>query len=206
VKADIQAADLGSEDARQKLYDTLRQAGRRIDILVNNAGFGVFGNFLDTPWERVNQMLQLDMVALTHLTRLFVPDMVARRSGYVMQVSSIGAFQPSPTYAAYSAAKSYVLSFSEALNFELRGSGVSCTAVCPGVTATEFIQTAGQQATWYQKMTMMTSGKVARMGVRAMLARRYSIVTGWFNWMMAFSTRLTPRPVLAAVAYSAMKN
>ena len=93
-------------------------------MLVNNAGFGLFGKELEIPWERTQQMLQLNMVALTQLTKLFARDMVKRGNGYIMQIASTGAYQPTPTYAAYSATKAYVLSYGEALNFELRGSGV----------------------------------------------------------------------------------
>lgn len=200
------ALDLAAAGAPQALYDLVRQEKLQVDVLVNNAGFGVYGNELDIAWEKTNQMLQLDIVALTHLTKLFARDMVKRRFGYVLQIASIGAYQPSPTYAAYSAAKAYVLSFGEALNYELRGSGVSCTVLSPGVTATEFLQVAGQKRNWFHNATMMTSVEVARIGIQAMLKRRYSVVAGFMNWLMAFSTRFTPRSMLAAVTYRLMKN
>jgi short-subunit dehydrogenase len=198
--------DLGQPNAPQALYDLMKQQHVQVDVLVNNAGFGVFGADLEIPWEKTNQMLQLDVVALTHLTKLFARDMVRRSFGYVLQVASIGAFQPSPTYAAYSAAKAYVLSYGEALNFELRDSGVSCTTVCPGVTATEFLAVAGQHRTWFHESTIMTSAKVARIAIRAMEKRRYSVVPGFMNWLTAFFTRFTPRPVLAWMTYMAMRN
>lgn len=200
------ALDLTAPGAPQALYDLVRQQKLQVDVLVNNAGFGVFGNELDIAWEKTNQMLQLDIVVLTHLTKLFARDMVKRRDGYVLQVASIGAFQPSPTYAAYSAAKAYVLSFGEALNYELKGTGVSCTVVSPGVTATEFLQVSGQKRNWFHNATMMSSAEVARLGIQAMLKRRYSIVTGFMNWLMAFSTRFTPRPMLAALTARMMRN
>lgn len=206
VKVTVVALDLGAPDAPQALYDRLHAQQTPIDVLVNNAGFGVFGNELDIPWEKTRQMLQLDIVALTHLTKLFGRDMVRRGFGFFLQVASIGAYQPSPTYAAYSAAKSYVRSFSQALNYELRGTGVSSTVVSPGVTATEFLQVSGQRRTWFHKATMMTSAEVAAAGIRAMLRRRYSVVPGFMNWLTALFTNFTPDPVNAAVTYQAMKN
>jgi uncharacterized protein len=200
------ALDLGEPSAPQALFDLLKKQNVQVDVLINNAGFGLFGDELDLPWERTEQMLQLDIVTLTHLTKLFAQAMVKRGFGYIMQIASIGAYQPSPGYAAYSAAKSYVLSFGEALSFELRGTGVSCTVVSPGVTATEFLQVSGQKPTLYQRVTMMQSPEVARIGVRAMLNRRTSVITGWVNWMIAMSVRFTPKPLVLWFADRAMKN
>jgi len=206
VKVSIVTLDLGTPDAPRALHDLTRLQGLEVDVLVNNAGFGLFGRDLDLPWERVRQMLQLNMLSLTELTRLFAKDMVGRGQGYIMQIASTGAYQPSPTYAAYAAAKAYVLSYGEALNYELRGSGVSCTVISPGVTATEFLQVSGQKPTWYHRLTMMSPAAVARAGVRRMLARRPSAVIGWINWLAAFSVRLTPRPLAVAIGYQLMKN
>ena len=202
----VMALDLGDPGAPQALHDTLKAQGIAVDILVNNAGFGLYGPELDIPWDKTRQMLMLDIVALTHLTKLFARDMVGRGWGRMLQVASIGAYQPSPTYAAYSAAKSYVRSFSQALNFELRGTGVSCTAICPGITATEFLQVSGQKPTAYQRFMMMTSADVARIGIRAMLAGRYNVVPGFLNWLAALLTFVTPDPVNAAAAARLMKN
>lgn len=206
VKVSIVTLDLGTAEAPQALYDLMRLQNLSIDVLVNNAGFGLFGQDLQIPWQKTRQMLQLNMLALTELTHLFARDMVKRGSGYIMQIASTGAYQPTPTYAAYAATKAYVLSYGEALNYELRGSGVSCTVVSPGVTATEFLQVSGQKPTWYQRRTMMSSGEVARAGVRKMLARRSSAVIGLFNWLAAFSVRFTPRSLAAATGYRLMKN
>jgi len=206
VTAIVMTIDLGDPGAPQMLYDALKAQQVNVDILVNNAGFGLFGLELEIPWDKTRQMLLLDIVALTHLTKLFARDMVTRRWGRMLQVASIGAYQPSPTYAAYSAAKSYVRSFSQALNFELRGSGVSSTAISPGITATEFLQVSGQRPTAYQRMMMMTSADVAAIGIKAMLKGRYSVVPGFLNWLTALFTMITPDPVNAAAAYRLMKN
>ncbi len=205
VQVRVMPADLSDAEAREHLQRELDGAAIAIDVLVNNAGFGLYGGFLNTDWARTEQMLQLDVVALTHLTRLFLPGMVLRRQGYVLQVASIGAFQPSPTYAAYAAAKSYVLNFGVALNDELRGSGVSCTVISPGVTATEFLKVAGQKRNWFHNATMMDSAEVAAIGVRALLRRRASVVPGLINTLMAFSTRFTPLTWMAAISRWAMK-
>ena len=206
VKVMVVTLDLGDPQAPQMLYDHLKAQNTPIDVLVNNAGFGLFGMELEIPWDKTRQMLMLDIVALTHLTKLFARDMARRGFGYMLQVASIGAYQPSPTYAAYSAAKSYVRSFSQALNFELRGSGVSSTVISPGVTATEFLQVSGQKRTWFHNATMMSSARVADIGIRAMLKRRYSIVPGFMNWLTSIMVTLTPDPINAAVTYRAMKN
>jgi uncharacterized protein len=206
VTAIVMTVDLGDPAAPQMLYDTLKAQGVAVDILVNNAGFGLFGLELEIPWDKTRQMLMLDIVALTHLTKLFARDMVKRGFGRMLQVASIGAYQPSPTYAAYSAAKSYVRSFSQALNFELRHSGVTSTVISPGITATEFLQVSGQKPTAYQRAMMMTSADVAAIGIKAMLKGRYSVVPGFLNWLTALFTMITPDPVNAAAAYRLMKN
>jgi short-subunit dehydrogenase len=206
VKVSIVTLDLSAPDAPRALHDLVRLQNLEVDVLVNNAGFGLFGQELELPWDKVRQMLQLNMLTLTELSRLFARDMVKRGRGYIMQIASTGAYQPTPTYAAYSATKAYVLSYGEALNYELRGTGVSCTVISPGVTATEFLKVSGQKPTWYHRMTMMTSAEVARAGVRKMLARRGSAVIGFVNWLAAFSVRLTPRPLAAAIGYQLMKN
>ena len=189
----------------QHLCDQLRVSGQVVDVLVNNAGHGLYGEFWTVPWERLRHMLELDMVALTHLTYLVLPDMMARNFGYILHVASTGSFQPSPTYAAYAAAKSYVLSLGEALHYELRQTGVKCTVLCPGVTRTEFFEVAGQKLTAYQRLTMMESAEVARIGIEAMLKGRSSVVAGRLNALLAWVTRFVPRQVQAAMTYRLMR-
>jgi uncharacterized protein len=206
TSVDCIAMDLVEADAPQRLYDQLNGMGRPIDVLINNAGQGLYGEFTTVSWASLQQMLTLDIVALTHLTRLFAADMVKRRSGHILLVASIGAFQPTPTYAVYSAAKSYVLSLGEALHYELRQTGVQCTVLCPGVTRTEFFDVAGQRETAYQRLTMMDSSTVARIGLEAMLRGRSSVVAGRFNALLAWGTRLLPRQSLAGLASQAMRE
>jgi uncharacterized protein len=182
------AMDLTDAEAPQKLYDQIKKAERTVDVLVNNAGLGLFGEFWTMPWERLHRMLELDIVALTHLSRLFAADIAKRNYGYILLIGSTGSFQPTPTYAAYSAAKSYVLSLGEALHYELRHTAVKCTVLCPGVTQTEFLEVAGQQTTTYQQATMMEGEVVVRIGINALLRDRATIVSGWTNAFMAWCT------------------
>ena len=204
IQAHLMPMDLAAADAPQRLYDQVRAAGLTVDVLVNNAGLGLFGAFADIPWEREKMMLDLDILTVVRLTKLFAPDMVGRKFGFVLNVASTGAFQPTPTYASYAAAKSFVLSYSEAVNFELRGTGVKCTAVCPGVTRTEFFQVSGQRLTLYQRLTMMNSIDVARIGINAMLKGTSSVVAGGLNALLALSMSFIPRSWAAGLAHWVM--
>ncbi|HMV69057.1 MAG TPA: SDR family NAD(P)-dependent oxidoreductase, partial [Myxococcota bacterium] len=123
----------------------------------------------------------------------------------VLQVSSIGAYQPCPTYASYGAAKSFVLHHGEALDFELRPKGVTVTVISPGVTATEFLEVSGQEPTMYQRMMMMDSPTVARVGVDAALAGKRHVIPGVLNWLAAFSVRFVPRRVAVWMAWMSMR-
>jgi short-subunit dehydrogenase len=196
--------DLGATGAPQVLFDQLLDQAVHVDVLVNNAGSGIYGDFVAAPWESEKAMLDIDIVALTHMTKLFARDMLARKSGYILQVSSFGAYQPSPTYATYSAAKAYVLMMGEALNYELRNSGVSVTVVSPGVTATEFLKVAGQSTTLFQRLTMMDSPTVARIGIDSMLRRQASVIPGFLNSLSIFCIRLLPSRLQAAIVDIAM--
>ncbi|MDX1670876.1 MAG: SDR family oxidoreductase [Balneolaceae bacterium] len=199
VECEIIVKDLVPRQASVELYAEVKNLGLDVDILVNNAGFGLFGEFLDIDWDREREMLQLDMISLTHLTKLFAKEMSRRNFGYILQISSIGAYQPTPTYATYAAAKSYVLHFGEALNYELRDTDVSCTVLSPGVTATEFLEVSGQKPSLYQRLVMMESRDVARTGVEAMIKRRSSVVPGWMNKLAVFTIRFIPRRMAAAL-------
>ncbi len=200
----VVALDLRAPDAVTSLHERLRAEGVAIEVLINNAGFGLYGPFLASEWERQRDMLELDVVALTHLTHVFAREMAERGAGWVLLVASIGAFQPTPNYATYAAAKSYVLSFGEALAAELRPRGVRVCTTCPGVTATEFLAVAGQKRSLYQRAFMMQSPAVVRSSVRALLAGRTSVVPGIGNKVTAFSMRFTPRRLQAAMARGAM--
>lgn len=206
VKTHVVTSDLGSRDGAQQLIRSVADLGVTIDLLVNNAGFGVYGKLVDQPADRVMQMIELNLVSLTVLTHHYVKEMVGRKSGRVLQISSIGAYQPSPLYAVYSATKSYVLSFSEALNHELRGTGVSVTTVCPGLTATEFHEVAEhRKPKWMDGMTM-TAAEVAEIAVRATLRGRAVVTPGFMNKLTAFFVKLMPRSWATSMAARSMQT
>src|SRR5881398_2071290 len=153
--------DLAELDAPDKLFQRTERGNIQVDILVNNAGYGVRGAFAKTNLDDKLEMMQLNMVALTHLTKLYLPQMISRGQGRIMQVASTAAFQPGPFMAVYYATKAYVLSFSEALYEELRGTGVTVTALCPGATATGFFDRADMTSTKLFKSGAMDSKTVA---------------------------------------------
>lgn len=195
ITAKALAADLTEASAAQQIYDKLTSQGTRIDVLVNNAGFGAHGVFAALPLQRQLDMIAVNITTLTALTRLFLPDMLERRQGRILNLGSTAAFQPGPNMAVYYASKSYVLSFSEALAEELAGSGVSVTCLCPGPTKTEFAATAEMEGSLLFRLAPSDARVVARQGIAAMLAGKTLIVPGILNKIMAFSVRLSPRVV-----------
>ena len=193
------ALDLAPTPAPKFLFDQL--AGTPIDILVNNAGFGTFGEFAQMPEEEILGQIQLNVTALTQLTRLFLPLMVQRRSGRIMNVASTAAFQPGPGMAVYYATKAYVLSFSEAIANELRHSGVTVTCFCPGATHTGFAKRAGtEKSRLFKQLGAMDADKVALDGYRALMEGRTLAISGVHNWLVAQSTRFAPRRLVTAVS------
>jgi short-subunit dehydrogenase len=193
------ALDLAPTPAPKFLFDQL--AGTPIDILVNNAGFGTFGEFAQMPEEEIMGQIQLNVTALTQLTRLFLPPMVQRRSGRIMNVASTAAFQPGPGMAVYYATKAYVLSFSEAIANELRHSGVTVTCFCPGATHTGFAKRAGtEKSRLFKQLGAMDADKVALDGYRALMEGRTVAISGVHNWLVAQSTRFAPRRLVTAVS------
>jgi short-subunit dehydrogenase len=206
VCAETIALDLSARDEAETLFAAVGALGRSVDVLVNNAGFGAHGDFLAIPWARQHEMIELDVTTVVHLTHLFAAEMVRRRSGYVLNVASIAAFQPSPGYATYAAAKGFVMSFSQALNYELHGTGVSCTVTSPGVTATEFLQVAGQQHTLFTRLTIMESADVARISLAALFARRRSVVPGRINALLTWFSPRVPARLSMAVSHVIMRD
>jgi uncharacterized protein len=201
VTVKIIALDLAAPPAAKFLFDQLEREGITIDILINNAGFGVFGEFAQKPEAEILGQIDLNIRALTELTRLFVPPMVKRRSGRIMNVASTAAFQPGPLMAVYFATKAYVLSFSEAIANELRHSGVSVTCFCPGATHTDFAKRAGlENSRLFKQLGAMSAEKVALDGYRAVMEGRTLAISGVHNWVVAQSTRFAPRKMVTAVS------
>jgi short-subunit dehydrogenase len=185
--------DLSRPGAAAELAREIEGRSLAIDVLVNNAGLGAIGRFDQMDPQRINEMLQVNIVALTELTRLLLPGMVARRRGRVLFVASTASFQPGPRMAVYFATKAYVLSLGEALAYELRATGVTVTTLCPGATATNFFKTAG--ANEIALRPAMTSAEVARIGYRACKAGRRVVVTGTLNRILAVAGRLAPHAI-----------
>jgi short-subunit dehydrogenase len=168
---------------------------------VNNAGFGSLGRFQALAPDTARNIIQVNVAALTELTRLFLPGMIARRRGRILNVASTAAFAPGPLMAVYYATKAYVVSFSEALAEELRGSGVSVTVLCPGPTRTEFQAVAGMgSARLFRLPGVMDAAPVARAGYRGMMTGKRMVVPGWTNRGLPFVIRFSPRGVVARVS------
>jgi len=206
VRAHAVAADLSSLEGAKGLVLTVAELGLELTALVNNAGFGVYGKMVDADIERTLEMVELNIVSLTYLTHHYVKEMAARGRGYILQTASIGAFQPSPYYAVYSATKAYVLSFSEALHHELQGTGVSITTSCPGLTETEFHQVADHIKPDWMKGVTMSAAEVARISVQAMLRGDRTTVPGFSNWMTSVAAQLLPKSVVIPIAAATMKG
>jgi short-subunit dehydrogenase len=206
VAVDVFALDLAEPRAADRLYQQVTAAGLDVDVLVNNAGLGLYGDFADQPLDKIREMLQVNIFTLTDLTRLFVPQMRARRFGRIIEVGSIASFMPGPGYGAYSASKAYVLSLGESLNLELKGTGVSCTVVCPGMTQTNFFDVAGHtEKSLYKRLVMMRSHDVARIGIDRALKGKSKVVTGWHNWFQVFGSHFLPNRIGYLIAQLMMK-
>ena len=201
VRSQTIAVDLSQPDAPQRIFAETEGKGLQIDWLVNNAGFGTNGVFVTLPLERELEEINLNVGALVALTRLYLPGMVERRRGQIVNLGSVGSWVPTPYMATYSATKAFILSFSEALATELSGKGVGVLALCPGATKTEFQEVAGVSEN-VPEFTYMSAEAVVRQAIAAAKSGKRTLVPGWMNKVMIGSTRLTPRSVLAKVAGS----
>jgi short-subunit dehydrogenase len=192
------AADLLDPETPRKLHDALKADGTGIDILVNNAGLGHHGWFVDQPADDDVEMIRVNIEALVRMTKIFLPGMVARRSGRILNTASIAGFMPAPQMAVYHATKAFVLSFTEALAEELKDSGVTVTALCPGATDTDFFKTAGAVDTMaFQNMQVMSPQEVAKGGYEALMNGDRVYVAGGMNKAMVFMRRMMPDSVMA---------
>ncbi len=200
VSVTVLPADLSDPQAPDAIFAALQAQSIRVDILVNNAGYGARAPFAQMDWDEALGMVQLNVAALTRLTHLFLPGMVERRSGRILNIGSTGSFSPCPSMAVYGATKAYVLSFSEALSEELRGSGVSVTALCPGVTLTGFDQRANTTHNRMHWIPTMSAEQVAAIGYRALQRGTPVVVAGWQNWLLTFSVRLGPRWLIRRIS------
>jgi short-subunit dehydrogenase len=202
VQAHVVAADLASPQGPEQVFAEARRLGLEIEFLVNNAGLGASGAFAELPLGRELEMIQVNVTALVSLTRLFLPAMLLRKRGRILNVGSTAGFPPGPFMAVYYASKAFVNSFTEALWYELRGTGVTATASCPGATATEFSGVAGNDRSLLFRLGAAPAVAVARDGYRAMMKGKPMVVHGLRNKLTIQSLRLTPRALSRAVAAS----
>jgi short-subunit dehydrogenase len=207
AKVHVFAVDLRRPEAPQTIFDFLHNENIPIEVLVNNAGFGLGGEFADTKLQRELEMIQVNISALTSLTKLFLPGMIKRKSGRVLNLASTAAFQPGPLMAVYYATKAYVLSFSQALAEELRNSGVTVTVLCPGPTATEFASSANVgKSGLFAAFGVANAADVAEFGVSAMLHGRRVAIPGIKNKIVAQASRFTPRAVSTRITRMAQES
>ena len=200
ISARVLTADLSRPNASRRIAGELENEGLRIDVLVNNAGLGLYGEFSKSDLDRQLEVLQVNAVALTELTRLLLPGMIERGRGRVLNVASTAAFQPGPYMAVYYATKAYVLSFSEAIAEELKGTGVTVTALCPGPVTTEFQEVAGVDAALFPKPLVMDAPEVARAGWEAARRGKRVVVPGVANKVLRQTVRFSPRRLVTAAA------
>jgi len=197
-KIELLVEDLSKINIAESIYNKFKN--KPIHILINNAGFGLFGPFSESNWEKNSTMLHLHVLTTTHLTKLFLPGMIKRKEGKILNVSSLAAFQPGPLMSLYYASKAYILSFSEAISNELKGTGVTVTVLCPGPTKTEFQKVVSNSSS-NNKITfnMACPKAVVFYGYNAMLKGKTVAIPGFFNKFLSILPRILPRNATAAL-------
>ena len=207
VKVTIIESDLSKDGAAERIFEETEGLGLKVDFLINCAGFGDLGPFSECDKDWQADMIRVNDISLTVLTRLFLPDMIARGSGRVLNVSSIAAFQPGPLMSVYYASKAYVQSFTEALAVELKGTGVRVSVLCPGPTDTPFLVEAGQTGqNMFKKSACKTADYVAEYGLKRAMKNKVVIVVGLSSKLLIFFERLLPRSVIRRVVYMIQKK
>lgn len=205
-KVEVIACDLGAPDAAVNLYQQVTERGLEIECLINNAGFGTHGIFHKLPLDREVEEINLNITSVVALARLFIEGMVARRRGTIINVASTAAFQPVPYMATYAATKAFVLNFSEAVAHEVRDSGVTVMALCPGPTRTEFQGTAGVENSSFPSFAYMDAKTVVAQALASAKRGKAVRINGLFNQVMAQSNRISPRSVVARIAGAMFKG
>ncbi len=207
IDVKIYAKDLSIVDNAKFIYEDLKMNNISVDYLVNNAGFGINDHYVNIDWQREQEMFNLNMITLAYFTKKFAKDMKVKKIGRILNIGSTGSFQPGPHMAGYCATKAFVLSLSEAVNYELRGTNVRVTTLCPGVTDTKFHSIAQTRNTLMSKfLSHSTPEKVAKYGFKIMVKGKSLGVHGLLNKIMIFSNRFTCRRMLIAFAGKLLKK
>jgi short-subunit dehydrogenase len=201
VHVHVLSKDLSDINTAKEIIDYCSQNNLSIDYLVNNAGFGDYGFFAESDWHKQLQMINLNITMLTCLTRLFLPGMIQRRTGKIMNLASTASFQPGPLMSVYFATKAYVLSFTEAISNELENTGVTVTALCPGATESGFEKASSlEESKLFRDKKLPSSAAVAAYGYKAMMNGKVVAIHGFFNALMITSERLAPRAAIRKIA------
>jgi uncharacterized protein len=200
VRCEIFAADLTQPDAPEKIFAFTKQRNLTVQLLINNAGFGQFGEMPQVETQRLLDMVQVNCGAVVHLTRLYLPEMIARRSGDIMILSSVAAFQAVPYLSTYAATKAFDLLFAEGLAAEMRPHGIRVCALCPGSTESEFHKEAQQDHLGFTKHNQETAEKVAHVGLAALAAGKSTVISGAANTFNVVAQRLVPRAAVTRLA------
>ncbi|MBN1176012.1 SDR family oxidoreductase [Candidatus Woesearchaeota archaeon] len=199
IKVVAFSVDLTKPDSVKKIVTRVREQNLSVKYVINNAGFGLYGLFRDTDIERELKMIDLNVKVVTELSKAFLPDMIAEGRGHIMNVASVASFIPGPLMSVYYATKNYVLAFSEAINNELKGTGVSVTALCPGPTETNFTKTARGEKAKMLSRNLMSAEEVAVIGYEGMLKKKAIVIPGFKNKLLAFLPRLLPRSNVVSI-------
>jgi short-subunit dehydrogenase len=203
-KIDVQTIekDLSHLNSAEEVFEEVNKKNLEVEILVNNAGFGNHGKFWETDLKTELEMIQLNITSLIQITKLFLPKMIENKHGRILNVASTAAFQPGPFMNIYYATKAFVLSFSEALNSELKGTGVTSTVLCPGPTKTEFFARAGMEDTVLVKtkiISKMPAEKAAKIGYKGLMKGKRIVIPGIPNRIGVLFVKLFPRKLIISV-------
>jgi len=201
ISVELIISDLSKDESAKEVYVAVTKKNIQIDYLINNAGFGDFAFLHDSNWDKQAMMIDLNIKSLTHLTHLFLPEFIKRKSGKILNVASTAAFLPCPMMAVYAATKHYVLAFSEALANELADKGITVTALCPGATKSGFQDAAEMlESGFMTNVKFATSESVAQYGYKSMMSGKRVAIPGFFNKFSAGIIRLTPRRMVTRIA------
>jgi len=208
TKVVVLVKDLSDPKAPQEVFSEVEKAGINIDVLVNNAGYDVYGLFSDTDWQREAEMIQVNIIALTQLTKLFLKKMLEKKSGKILNISSMAGLMPAPWNSVYGGTKHYVLGFSNAIARELKGTGVSVTCFCPTMTKTLFFKRASIDETkaLQNKMLVIDTANDARLGYKALRKGKTTTAAGLPSSLVMFWTRFMPRNLVCSIMNSVLKE